>query len=148
MSSAIKRLRSELIEITNNSPYGITAGPVDDSNIFEWLSTLIGPKGTPYEDALFNLKIIFPKDYPFHPPKIIFITPIYHCNINKKGEICLDILKDNWSPALTIDKVLLSISSLLAEPNPDDPLCPDISHLYKTNRIQHDLNARNSVKLH
>ena len=105
------------------------------------VATIMGPAKTPYENGVFNLEIQFPPDYPFKPPKIRFTTKVYHCNINSSGGICLDILKDNWSPALTISKVLLSICSLFSDPNPDDPLVPEIAKLYKTNRKQHDANA-------
>ena len=94
----------------------------------------MGPEDSPYSGGVFFLNIVFPPDYPFKPPKVTFTTKIYHCNINSNGSICLDILKDQWSPALTISKVLLSISSLLTDANPDDPLVPEIANLYKTNR--------------
>ncbi len=101
----------------------------------------MGPPGSPYEGGVFFLKIQFPNDYPFKPPKLQFETKVYHCNINAQGGICLDILKDNWSPALTISKVLLSISSLLTDPNPDDPLMPEIAQQVKNNRPLHDKTA-------
>ncbi|MED6269380.1 ubiquitin-conjugating enzyme E2 E1, partial [Characodon lateralis] len=93
------------------------AGPKGD-NIYEWRSTILGPPGSVYEGGVFFLDIAFTPDYPFKPPKVTFRTRIYHCNINSQGVICLDILKDNWSPALTISKVLLSICSLLTDCNP------------------------------
>uniref|UniRef100_A0A8C5RPX3 UBC core domain-containing protein n=1 Tax=Laticauda laticaudata TaxID=8630 RepID=A0A8C5RPX3_LATLA len=93
------------------------AGPKGD-NIYEWRSTILGPPGSVYEGGVFFLDITFSSDYPFKPPKVTFWTRIYHCNINSQGVICLDILKDNWSPALTISKVLLSICSLLTDCNP------------------------------
>ncbi|KAF5890619.1 Ubiquitin-conjugating enzyme E2 E3, partial [Clarias magur] len=97
------------------------AGPKGD-NIYEWRSTILGPPGSVYEGGVFFLDITFSSDYPFKPPKVTFRTRIYHCNINSQGVICLDILKDNWSPALTISKVLLSICSLLTDCNPDTTL--------------------------
>ncbi|KAK9395656.1 UBE2E1: Ubiquitin conjugating enzyme E2 E1, partial [Crotalus adamanteus] len=94
-----------------------SAGPKGD-NIYEWRSTILGPPGSVYEGGVFFLDITFTPEYPFKPPKVTFRTRIYHCNINSQGVICLDILKDNWSPALTISKVLLSICSLLTDCNP------------------------------
>ena len=87
----------------------------------------MGPDDSPYAGGIFNLNIHFPSDYPFKPPKMSFTTKIYHCNISGNGSICLDILKEQWSPALTVSKVLLSISSLLTDANPDDPFVPEIA---------------------
>lgn len=130
---ATKRINKELIEINKNKPIGFDIAPINDSDIFEWRATLIGPKDSPYHNGKFILSINFPSNYPFKPPKINFLTKIYHPNINDGGSICLDILKDQWSPALTITKVLLSISSLLTDPNPDDPLMPELGREYKNN---------------
>ena len=102
----------------------------------------MGPDDSPYAGGIFFLNIHFPTDYPFKPPKMSFTTKIYHCNIHPNGSICLDILKDQWSPALTISKVLLSISSMLTDANPDDPFVPEIAKLLKTDKAKHDANAR------
>ena len=102
----------------------------------------MGPEDSPYQGGVFFLNIHFPPDYPFKPPKVSFTTKIYHPNINSNGSICLDILKDQWSPALTISKVLLSISSLLTDPNPDDPLVPEIATIYKNDLNRYNITAR------
>ena len=110
----------------------------------------MGPPDSPYQGGVFFLTIHFPTDYPFKPPKVAFTTRIYHPNINSNGSICLDILRSQWSPALTISKVrprqvikpfiptlsqvLLSVCSLLCDPNPDDPLVPEIARIFKTDR--------------
>lgn len=138
---ALKRLQKEVSEIQKDTPVNCSAGP-NNNDLFNWEATIIGPTETPYEGGIFKLKILFPADYPFKPPKITFETPIYHPNINSNGGICLDILKDQWSPALNITKVLLSICSLLDEPNPDDPLVPDIAQLFKSNKAEFTRIAR------
>uniref|UniRef100_A0A4W5Q7I6 Ubiquitin-conjugating enzyme E2D 1a n=2 Tax=Salmoninae TaxID=504568 RepID=A0A4W5Q7I6_9TELE len=97
---------------------------------------------SPYQGGVFFLTIHFPTDYPFKPPKVAFTTKIYHPNINSNGSICLDILRSQWSPALTVSKVLLSICSLLCDPNPDDPLVPDIAHIYKQDKEKYNRLAR------
>lgn len=117
LGTSAKRIQKELAEITLDPPPNCSAGPKAD-NLYEWVSTILGPPGSVYEGGVFFLDIHFTPEYPFKPPKVTFKTRIYHCNINSQGVICLDILKDNWSPALTISKVLLSICSLLTDCNP------------------------------
>lgn len=141
LSTSAKRIQKELAEITIDPPPNCSAGPKGD-NLYEWFSTILGPAGSVYESGVFYLDIHFSADYPFKPPKVTFKTRIYHCNINSQGAICLDILKDNWSPALTISKVLLSICSLLADCNPKDPLVASIANQYLNNREEHDKIAK------
>lgn len=139
---ALKRLQKEMKDMIKDPPTYCSAGSVND-DIFHWKATIVGPKDTPYEDGIFILNINFPPDYPFKPPKINFLTKIYHPNINSiDGYICLDILKDLWSPALSINKVLLSLCSLLNDPNPKDPLMPYIAREYENDRESFNKNAR------
>ncbi|KAG2193403.1 hypothetical protein INT46_010298, partial [Mucor plumbeus] len=145
MSSSAKRISKELAEISLDPPSNCSAGPKGD-NLFEWVSTIAGPADSPYAGGIFFLDVHFPQEYPFKPPKVVFRTRIYHCNINSQGAICLDILKDNWSPALTISKVLLSICSLLTDANPHDPLVGSIAQEYLNNREEHDSQAREWTK--
>ena len=129
------------MDIKLDPPAQCSAGPVNDSDLFHWQATIMGPPDSPYKNGLFFLTIHFPTDYPFKPPKVVFNTKIYHPNINSNGSICLDILRAQWSPALTVSKVLLSICSLMADPNPEDPLVPEIARLFKTDRKKYDDNC-------
>lgn len=101
-----------------------------------------GPSDSPYERGVFQLELFLPVDYPMAPPKVRFLTKIYHPNVDKLGRICLDILKDKWSPALQIRTVLLSIQALMSAPNPDDPLDNSVAELWKTNEKEALKRAR------
>jgi ubiquitin-conjugating enzyme E2 D/E len=145
---AAKRIQKELLDLRKDPPANCSAGPTDDSDMFKWQGTIFGPADSPYSGGVFNLSIEFPVDYPFKPPRIMFLTKIYHPNINTAGFICLDILKTNWSPALTISKALLSVLSILTDPNPNDPLMPEIAKEYTDNRALYDATAREWTDLY
>jgi len=146
--SSLTRIQRELADLRKDPPSNCTAGPIHETDLFKWEGMIFGPSETPYQGGVFKVLIHFGMEYPFKPPHIQFTTKIYHPNINAAGAICLDILKSQWSPALTISKVLLSISSLLCEPNPDDPLVPDIAHQYRTNRVIYDHTARQWTEMY
>ncbi|PWA54887.1 ubiquitin-conjugating enzyme E2 8 [Artemisia annua] len=138
---ASKRIQKELKDLQKDPPTSCSAGPAGE-DMFHWQATIMGPTDSPFTGGVFLVSIHFPPDYPFKPPKVSFKTKVFHPNINSNGSICLDILKEQWSPALTISKVLLSICSLLTDPNPDDPLVPEIAHMYKNDRAKYETTAR------
>merc|ERR1711975_49425 len=138
---ASKRINKELQDLGKDPPANCSAGPVGD-DLFHWQATIMGPPDSPYTGGVFFLDIHFPPDYPFKPPKVMFTTKIYHPNVNSNGSICLDILNAQWSPALTTSKVILSICSLLTDPNPDDPLVPEIARVYKDNIGKYNATAK------
>ena len=136
------------MDLGRDPPAGCSAGPVSEDDMFTWQACIVGPDGSPYANGVFFLNITFPSKYPFQAPKVNFTTKIYHPNINSQGSICLDILKDQWSPALTIIKCLLSISSLLTDPNPDDPLEIDIAKQYKEDKDAFNEKAKKWTRLY
>lgn len=137
---AHKRIIKEYGELQSNKPGGSEAYIVEN-DIFKWKVFLRGPLNTPYEGGLWVVDVEFPKDYPFKPPKVVFNTQLYHCNVSN-GRVCLDILKDQWSPALTISRVMLSLQSLMSDPNPDDALDAWKASLCRTDRKEYDKQAR------
>jgi ubiquitin-conjugating enzyme E2 D/E len=146
-NNCIKRIRKELKEFNENPPENCAAGPISDEDLLLWQAAFLGPPNSPYESGIFFLSIKFPNNYPFSPPEVKFVTPVYHCNINISGDICLDIIKSNeWSPALTVSSLMVSIISLLTDPNPDSPLRGDIASLYISNRRVHDMEAKEHTK--
>ena len=123
-----QRLRTEPVP-------GICVVP-DESNLRYFHVDILGPEDSPFEGGSFSLELFLPEEYPMAAPKVRFLTKIYHPNIDKLGRICLDILKDKWSPALQMRTVLLSIQALLSAPNPDDPLDNEVAEIWKVNEVK------------
>ncbi|KAF4317089.1 hypothetical protein BBO99_00008017 [Phytophthora kernoviae] len=138
------RVRKELEECQKDSELsGVTAVPVTAASVSDLRGTIQGPPGTPYEGGVFDLEIVIPPKYPFEPPQVRFITKIWHPNISSQtGAICLDILKDQWSPALTIKTALLSIQALLSAAEPTDPQDAEVAKMYLHDQEQFLNTAR------
>jgi ubiquitin-conjugating enzyme E2 C len=116
LTSLLLRLQKELMDLMLHPTPGISAFP-SDSNLSLWTATIDGPASTPYANLILKLTFEFPTNYPYAPPTVLFKTPIYHPNVDFSGRICLDILKDKWSAVYNVGTVLLSLQSLLGEPN-------------------------------
>jgi len=128
--STTKRLQTELMQLMCSPAPGISAFPSADGNLFSWIATILGPDDTPYAGLTFKLSFAFPPNYPYKAPEVLFKTPIYHPNVDFSGRICLDILKDKWTAAYNIQTVLLSLQSLLGEPNNASPLNGEAATLW------------------
>jgi len=125
-----KRIVKESSRLQQEPVPGITAA-ADEHNPRYFKVVIDGPSESPYEGGKFKVELFLPDEYPMAPPKVRFMTKLYHPNIDKLGRICLDILKEKWSPALQIRTVLLSIQALLSAPNPDDFLDADVAEKWK-----------------
>ena len=139
--SSKERIRKEL-ELQG---FGVdcSAGPIDEGNIFKWQAKMLGPKNSPYEGGIFHLTIEFPPDYPFKAPKFVFLTRIYHPNINANGDIGLNMLSSaGWKPTCTLRDILGAIMALLTSPNLTNPLIPQIAKTYKENNALYETTAK------
>ncbi|XP_039354521.1 ubiquitin-conjugating enzyme E2 C [Mauremys reevesii] len=125
-----KRLQQELMALMMAGDKGISAFPESD-NLFRWIGTIDGAAGTVYEELRYKLSLEFPDGYPYNAPTVKFLTPCYHPNVDTQGNICLDILKDKWSALYDVRTILLSIQSLLGEPNIESPLNTHAAELWK-----------------
>lgn len=108
---------------------GVSAYPEDD-NLFRWVGSITGVSNTPYEGLEYQLSLVFPPNYPYDAPVVSFITPCFHPNVDHRGAICLDILKEKWSAVYSVLSILLSIQNLLAHPNNESPLNNQAAHLW------------------
>ena len=133
-SNAERRLLKDLkkMEQSNDQTAGITASP-DENSLFRWNAVIFGPDDTEWEGGIFKLILEFSEDYPNKPPKVKFLTKMYHPNIYNDGSICLDILQNQWSPVYDISSILTSIQSLLCDPNTKSPANNEAAELYSKN---------------
>ncbi|VDN59555.1 unnamed protein product [Dracunculus medinensis] len=126
MASSSRRLKKELVDIQNSDSKAFCHIEYDDSNLLHWTGLLI-PDKEPYNKGAFKVSIDFPVEYPFKPPKITFLTKIYHPNVDEKGQICLPIISpENWKPATKTEQVMNALLGLITEPEPDHPLRGDL----------------------
>jgi len=161
-SSALKRLHVEYKQLTANADTQdemFTAGPISESNFFEWECLIKGPDETPFEGGIFSATLSFPRDYPLNPPKMKFNPPIFHPNIYSNGEVCISILhspgedpnqyesaSERWSPVQSVEKILLSVVSMLAEPNIESGANVDACKVYRTNKADYERRVRAQVR--
>ena len=138
-----RRLQNELDSQMENPSEHYSFGPLsDDTRSGKWMATIQGPEGTPYEGGVFFLDVEVPTDYPHKPPKITFNTKVYHMNIRTDGRLCMDLLRQGWTPKTTIAQLLEAISVMLSEPSTEKPLNWDIANVYQCDKVEHDNTAR------
>ncbi|KAJ3304459.1 hypothetical protein HDV03_002803 [Kappamyces sp. JEL0829] len=137
-----KRIEREIRQCKNDPESTVVVEPIED-NLLHLQGSFDGPLDTCYQGGKFIIDIQIPHEYPFRPPKMKFITPIYHPNISSQtGAICLDILKDAWTPVLTLKSTLISLQSLLFDPVPDDPQDAQVAGHYLRDRQGFEDTAR------
>ncbi|KAJ6476088.1 ubiquitin-conjugating enzyme/RWD-like protein [Mycena sanguinolenta] len=134
MDARLRRVNKEIADCKNDKTSGIRIDLIDSSP-FHLKGSFPGPEDTPYQGGLFEVDIVIPDSYPFAPVKMKFITKVYHPNVSSaSGAICLDILKDAWSPVLTLKSTLISLQSLLCSPEPNDPQDAEVAKHYTTSK--------------
>lgn len=145
-----RRIHKELLHFQKEPPEDksiVSLGPAEDTDMFHWTGVIAGPDDSVYAGGQFHIDIRLPVDYPFKPPRVRFTTKIFHPNIHDCGSISpVDILECNWSPALTIIKVVQRISCVLSDPDPDNPLMVEIAQMYKNDRAQFVVTATEWTK--
>ena len=124
---------------------GVQGAP-SDNNIMVWDAVIYGPADTPFEDGTFKLQIEFSEEYPNKPPKVKFLSKMFHPNVYNDGSICLDILQNRWSPTYDVSSILTSIQSLLDEPNPNSPANAEAAQLFQENRREYERRVQDIVE--
>eukprot|EP01112_Ceratiomyxa_fruticulosa_P020331 TRINITY_DN688_c1_g2_i1.p1 TRINITY_DN688_c1_g2~~TRINITY_DN688_c1_g2_i1.p1 ORF type:complete len:216 (-),score=68.18 TRINITY_DN688_c1_g2_i1:10-657(-) len=143
----LRRIIKELKDIEKNPLEGIKV-TANDEDISEIQATIEGPADTPFELGLFKCRLLLGEDFPKAPPKAFFVTKIFHPNVSKKGEICVNTLKKDWKEDLGIKHILLTIKCLLIVPNPESALNEDASRLLLENYDDYFKHAKLYTSIH
>ncbi|KAL9101755.1 MAG: hypothetical protein Q9163_003031 [Psora crenata] len=158
-SVASRRLFHEYKLLSTSTPDGIAAGPISEDDIFQWDALIEGPEGTPYEGGVFPALLKFPRDYPLNPPSMRFLVEVWHPNVFPCGLVCISILhppgddplhyekaSERWSPIQSVEKILISVMSMLAEPNDESPANVEAARMWRERREEFDKKVRDGVK--
>ena len=156
---ANKRLFQEYKLLTSSPPEGITAGPISESNLLVWEALIAGPEGTPYAGGIFPASLTFPPDYPLSPPVMKFLCDVWHPNVYPNGTVCISILhapgedpnhyeqaSERWSPIQSTEKILISVMSMLAEPNDESPANVEAAVMWRERRAEFEKVVRERVR--
>mmetsp|Transcript_1814 Transcript_1814/g.6437 ORF Transcript_1814/g.6437 Transcript_1814/m.6437 type:complete len:152 (+) Transcript_1814:90-545(+) len=147
MNNSTKRLQKELMKLTKEPPIPNCKITAKDTDITEWTVKIPGPASTPFDKGTFTFRFKFPKEYPFHSPEITCLHKVYHCNFDKEGKLCLDIVrKENWSPMIGVKEVVVAIQQLLREPNVGHPLDEDIAAQMEKDPKKYEASAKKYTK--
>ncbi|KAA6413504.1 MAG: ubiquitin-conjugating enzyme E2 [Lasallia pustulata] len=154
-----RRLFHEYKHLLTNPPDGITAGPVSEDDIFVWEALILGPEGTPFEGGVFPAELKFPRDYPLAPPTMRFLGEVWHPNVYPTGAVCISILhppgddpnhyeqaSERWSPIQSVEKILISVMSMLAEPNDESPANVEAAKMWRERRGEYEKRVREGVR--
>lgn len=147
---SLRRINAEYSQLINISDEYKNMFMISSNgdNMYQWKATIYGPSESPYQNYIFNLDINIPPEYPSKAPNVKFTSPIIHINVNESGDVCLDILKNQWSATLRITTVLISVISLLNEPNPEDPFNNELASIYKNDIQEYNKIVRKYCEKH
>jgi len=143
---ARRRLLKDLAAITALNESTIFAQPLEEDMLI-WTAIIIGPKGTPYENGTFSLVMVFDEEYPNHPPEVTFISKMFHPNIYANGDLCLDLLRNRWSPSYDILGILMSIQSLLNDPNIKSPANIEAAKVFDDDTDEFERRVKETVEM-
>eukprot|EP00301_Raphidiophrys_heterophryoidea_P014630 c23064_g1_i1.p1 GENE.c23064_g1_i1~~c23064_g1_i1.p1 ORF type:complete len:174 (-),score=40.84 c23064_g1_i1:64-516(-) len=142
---ARRRLMRDFKRMQKDPPAGINAAPLD-ADVMSWNAVIFGPEDSPWDGGTFKLTLKFNEEYPSKPPKVLFVTKMFHPNVYADGGICLDILQNQWSPIYDIAAILTSIQSLLCDPNPNSPANSEAAKLYQEDKKEYERRVREIVE--